>query len=85
MSKVYVIPNELVFSPCKVDGNYWKDFHTLISFLGQPEELVKLKQENLEQYQYVIDTLITFVKETEKELFEKGHIKEVDLDQVKSN
>lgn len=85
MSKFFVIPNELIFSPCKVDGNYWKDFHILISYLGNPEELVKLKNENYDQYAYIVDTLVTFVKETEKELFEKGYITESNLDLEENN
>lgn len=85
MSKVFIIPNELVFSPAKVDGAYWKDFHVLISYLGNPEELVKLKEENFETYAYLVDTLVTFVRETEEELYKKGHIKELNLDQEENN
>jgi hypothetical protein len=79
MDKIYVIPNDLIFSPCKVDGLFWKEFHTLISYLGDPETLVELEKTNPQQYAKVIDCLITFVRETESELSSKGYLKEVSL------
>ena len=78
---MFVIPNDLVFSPCKVDGNFWHEFHVLLSYLGNPEELVKLKEENVEEYAKIIDCLVTFVRETEVELFNKGFLKEVEVPQ----
>ena len=78
---MFVIPDELIFSPCKVDGLFWKDFHVLISYLGNPEELVKLKEENLEKYAEVISPLIVFVRETEVELYNKGYLKEIEAEQ----
>lgn len=78
---MFTIPNDLVFSPCKVDGLFWKDFHVLLSYLGNPEELLKLKEEDFEKYAEVISCLVTFVKETETELFNRGYLKEIEVEQ----
>lgn len=85
MNEVFVIPDELVFSPCKVDGLFWKQFHILLSYLGQPDELAKLKEENVEEYNEVISGFVTFIKETENELHSKNLLVKVDLDQLKQN
>lgn len=79
MNKVLSIPADLIFSPCKVDGEFWSQFHTLISYLGTPEELVKLKEQSPNDYYLVIEPLIRFVRVTEEELGDKGLLKEVDL------
>lgn len=77
---VFVIPEKLVFSPCKVDGLFWKEFHVLLSYLGNPEELVLLKDQNPDEYAKVIDCLVTFVRETETELHQKGHLIEIPVE-----
>lgn len=79
MSKVLTIPNELVFSPCKVDGEFWSQFHTLISYLGDLESLIALRDNNPDQFVLVIEPFLRFVKVTEEELGERGLLKEVDL------
>lgn len=82
---LYCIPNDLVFSPCKVDGNFWTNFHVLLSLLGNPEELVRLKNESLDEYNQVIEPFVRFITATEAELHARGHISEVDLDKVGKN
>lgn len=79
MNSVWTIPDGLVFSPCKVDGAFWSEFHRLISYLGRPEELSELYKADPDQYREIIDCLITFVKETEAELGSKGHLKEISI------
>lgn len=76
---VYTIPNDLVFSPCKVDGLFWSEFHRLISYLGQPEELLEVYNKDQTAYAELISCLLTFVKETENELHDKGHLKEISV------
>lgn len=75
------IPNDLIFSPCKVDGLFWKDFHVLLGYLGNLDELVKLKEDEPEKYAEVISFLVLFVQETETELFNRGLLKEIEVEQ----
>lgn len=79
MNKVFSIPNDLVFSPCKVDGEFWSQFHTLISYLGNLDELSRIRDENPEEFALIIEPLILFVRTTEEELHSKGLLKEIDL------
>ena len=79
MDKLYSIPNDLVFSPCKVDGEFWSQFHTLLSYLGRIEDLIELRDNNPEQFAAVIQPLVLFVETTEVELHQKGLLKEIDL------
>lgn len=76
MNKVFTIEKDFVFSPCKVDGEFWSQFHILISYLGRPEDLVALKSANPSEYASVVEPLLRFVTVTENELFERGYIKE---------
>jgi len=79
--KVFTIPNELVFSPCKVDGLFWSGFHDIISYLGNLEELLAIKNEDPEKYKLIIEPLLLFVKTTEEELHSKGYLKEIEINQ----
>ncbi len=79
MNKVFCIPDNLVFSPCKVDAAFWQNFHVIISLLGDPEELLRLKSEEPDNYAAAIEPLIRFVSETELELSTKNLLKEVDI------
>jgi hypothetical protein len=85
MEQLYIIPDDLIFSPCKVDGNFWKTFHVLLSYLGQPEELIKLKQDSPEKYEDIVSCLLLFISETEKELFDKGKLTTIALDPLTRN
>ena len=80
MEKVYVIPNDFVFSPCKVDGDFWSQFHTLLSYLGRLEDLIELRDNNPEAFKAVIEPLILFVKTTEEELHSRGFLEQVSLE-----
>lgn len=77
--RLFSIPEDLIFSPCKVDGHFWKNFHVLVSYLGNPEGLVELKNTDKEKYTEVIEPFIRFVSETEKELHSKGFLEEVEI------
>lgn len=84
MNKIFSIPENLVFSPCKVDGAFWSQFHTLISRLGDPQGLVDLSTNYPEQYKALIGPLIQFVSVTEQELHEKGYLVEIDQERFNS-
>lgn len=83
MNELLIVPDNLIFSPCKVDGYFWREFQTLLSYLGQPEQLYELSKTNSEAYAELISCLVLFVKETENELNTKGLLKPIDLDQLK--
>lgn len=66
------IPDSLQFFPPAVDGYFWKQFSSLLPYLADPQELVKLFEEDFEAYKEVTTPYIKYVMATEKELLEKN-------------
>lgn len=69
-----------MFSPCKVDGAFWSQFHVILSYLGNPTDLADLKDKDPDSYAAVIEPFVRFISVTEEELFQKGHIKKQALE-----
>jgi hypothetical protein len=67
---------DLIFSPAKVDVNFWKQLVAIYFYLANPEELKVLYEEDQKQYYEFIEPFSRFIVATEEELREKGYIVE---------
>jgi hypothetical protein len=72
---------DMIFSPAKVDVAFWSSLVNIYFYLANPEELVKMKNEDSKIYYEFIEPFSRFISATETELKELGHIEEKEVNE----
>lgn len=81
MKNIYVVPDDLLFSPAVCSGDFWSQMSSLLLYLAAPNELVKIYEESPEDYFKLIEPFQRFISVTENELKEKGLLVEKELEE----
>lgn len=77
--KVKTIKNETLIDLPQANGVWFSYYQTLCLYLLNPEELIKLYQENKEDYNSVIDPAIVFLQDIITKLESDGLVEDVEI------
>ena len=77
---------DLIFTPCKVDVEFWKEFVNIYFSVLDIETLYNIYKTNPEEFINKLEPLARFISTTEKDLLDMGYIEEQTIqDQVELN